>query len=99
MQRHLDEILVSQAKMLARRGEPNTTPDDEMRRMYAHHLEQVERFIESHPTMSMVNIDYGAMVQEPLQQAQKINAFLGRHLDVTKMAAVVDAGLYRNRAS
>lgn len=99
MQRHLNEILASQNKMLEHRGVPNTTSDEEMRNLYQRHLEQVYKLIETRPTMSMIKIDYRAMVESPMIHAQKINAFLGGHFDVTEMAAVVDKNFYRNRAS
>ena len=98
MQRHLDEILVSQSKMLEHRGVPHTTSDEEMRKLYQHHLEQVYKLIEKRPTMSMIKIDHRAIIDVPAVQAQKINAFLGGRLDVDEMAAVVDTKLYRNRA-
>jgi hypothetical protein len=99
MQRHLDEILASQNKMLEHRGVPHTTSDEEMRKLYQQHHEQVYKLIEKRPTMSMIKIDHRAIIEVPLVQAQKINAFLGGRLDVDEMAAVVDANLYRNRAS
>ena len=99
MQRHLDEILASQNKMLAHRGVPDRTSDAAMRRLYEQHLEQVYQLIQSRPTMSMIDIGYHDMVTAPAAQAQKINAFLGGHGDVARMAAVVDKNLYRNRAS
>ncbi len=97
MQRHLDEVLASQAKMLEHRGKPNTASDEDMRHMYEQHLEQVYQLIEDRPTMSMLAIDYREMVEDPMTQAQKINTFLGGRLDVSKMVAVVDHNLYRNR--
>lgn len=99
MQRHLDEILVSQSKMLEHRGVLHTTSDEEMRNLYQHHLKQVYTLIENRPTMSMIKIDHRAIIEAPAVQAQKINAFLGGRLDVDEMAEVVDTNLYRNRAS
>jgi hypothetical protein len=99
MQRHLDEVLASQNKMLEHRGVPCTTSDEEMRHLYQNHLAEVYKLIEKRPTMSMIKIDHRAMIELPAVEAKKINAYLGGHLDAAKMALVVDRDLYRNRAS
>ncbi len=98
MRRHLDEVLASQNKMLDHRGEDNKTRDDEMRKMYEEHLQQVEELVQKHPTLTRVEIHYREMIDDPKAQAAKINEFLGGHLDVDRMTSVVDKNLYRNRA-
>ena len=78
---------------------PCTTSDAEMRQLYGKHLEDVQSLIEIRPTMSMIKIDHRAMMEDPTIEAGKINAYLGGHLDVAKMAMVVELDFYRNRAS
>jgi hypothetical protein len=91
------EIVASQNKMLARRGERNDTPDD---RALALLEEQVRdaRFFWRRPHFEVLELHYKEALADPRAQARRIAAFLDRPLDVEKMAAVVDAQLYRNRA-
>jgi hypothetical protein len=97
MHRNLREIVASQNKMLARRGERNDTPDD---RALALLEEQVRdaRFFWRRPHFEVLELHYKEALADPRAQARRIAAFLDRPLDVEKMAAVVDAQLYRNRA-
>ena len=98
MRRHLDEVLASQAKMLDRRNEPNPTSDEEMRRIYQQHLDEVEALVAKHPTMEKLDVDYRELIEKPLEGARKIDAFLGGGHSIEDMAAMVDKNLYRNRA-
>ena len=47
--------------------------------------------------LDVLELDYRAVVSDPRAQARRMGEFLERPLDVEKMAAVVDAELYRNR--
>jgi hypothetical protein len=98
MRRHLDEVLASQNKMLDRGGKANPTADQEMKQMYLEHLKEVESLVAKHPTLELLEVEHRGMIENPLGEATKINEFLGGHLDVEKMASVVDPNLYRNRA-
>ncbi len=97
MRRNLHEVLASQAKMLARRGEVHDTPDDEMLRMYAQHLEKVEFQLRYRPNVEALHVEYRDVVEEPRGEAERMNEFLGGGLDVEAMVAAVDRQLYRNR--
>jgi hypothetical protein len=98
MRRRMGEILASQRKMLERRGEPaDTLPDDKMASLYARHVTQVEAMLAKRPYMAVLNVDYNALVLDPLPAARNVNDFLGGGLDVSAMANAVNQGLYRNR--
>lgn len=100
MRRNIEEVLASQQKMLERRGEEDETTDEKMLENYRDHLLLIDRRLrdtQNWAHLEAVNIDYKEAVGEPRKAAEKINAFVGGHLDVDKMAAVVDAKLYRNR--
>lgn len=100
MQRSLPEILASQRKMLARRGEPaDTIPDDKLAEIYARHLAQVERWLASQPNIQVLPMHYRDLIQAPATQAERVNEFLAGELDCEAMAGAVDPRLYRNRAS
>ncbi len=98
MRRNFHEVLASQAKMLERRGEASESSDERMIELYEDHLWKVDRLLQHGPHIEALDLDYRAVLEDPLAAARSIHAFLGLALDVDKMAGVVDARLYRNRA-
>ena len=100
MRRNLDEVLRSQNKMLERNGTAGTgVSDEKMRLNYELHLKKVYYRLGRTPNFQVLYLDYPAIIEDPLREARRISAFLGRHLDVEAMAGAVEAGLYRNRQS
>jgi len=97
MHRSLREIVASQNKMLARRGEKNDTSDD---RAVALLEEQVRdaRFFLRRPQFEVLELNYRETLDSPRPLALRMAEFVGGALDVEKMAQVVDVQLYRNRA-
>ena len=98
MRRNLHEVLASQAKMLDRRGEENTSEDEDMLRMYESHLDKVKFQLRFRDWFDVLYLDFSEVVGDPETQAKRLNEFVGGHLDVEKMATQVDPNLYRNRA-
>ena len=98
MRRDLSEVLASQQKMLHRRGETSETEDERMVELYENDLWKANYLLKHQPQFDYLDVHYRQVLEEPLQAAAAINEFLGGHLDVEKMAAVVDPDLYRNRA-
>lgn len=99
MRRDLDEVLASQAKMLERRGEKDETEDERMIELYQSHLRRVNAMLRHAPHFRSIDLHYTEVVEEPRRAAERIRDFLGRDMDVDQMASVVDAKLYRNRAT
>jgi hypothetical protein len=97
MRRDLDEIITSQNKMLEARGEAPGSDDSRLKARYIEHLAQIERFLARRACFSTLMLQYSDMVSNPAQEAARINRFIGGSLDATKMAAVADHTLYRNR--
>jgi hypothetical protein len=98
MKRNLEEVIVSQNKMLVRRGESADGDEDErMMLLFARHLEKVKKWIERQSHFEAIFLDYEKVVEDPDSRAEQIRAFLQRELDLTRMARVVDRQLYRNR--
>jgi len=100
-ERNLDEVLDSQERMLSRRSRaPAVTP--ERRRMlkgeYRHTLERVKAMAARRPEVRLLAVQYGEAISHAAATAGRINRFLGGGLDVERMAAVVEPGLYRNRS-
>jgi len=97
MRRNLEEVLASQAKMLARRGEKSQTTDEAMIASYQQHLEKIEFLLRYRRYFDVLYLDYKDAIERPRVAAERINTFLGGHLDVDRMTAMVDEQLYRNR--
>ena len=99
IRRDIDEVLASQRKMLARRGEAEETAPERMRALFEDDLWRASHYLKSRPEFETIEIHYSAILARPLEEARRIDAFLGGGLDVEAMAAAVDPQLYRNRAS
>ncbi|MBM4465832.1 MAG: sulfotransferase [Chloroflexi bacterium] len=99
MRRRMAEILASQKQMLVRRGEDaDKVSDEELARLFEKHLRKVEAWLAAQPHVEVLDVDYNAVLADPIPHACRINAFLGGLLDEEAMVAVVDSQLYRNRA-
>lgn len=99
MQRNIDEVLASQRKMLHRSGKPaGSVPDAQMKAMFGAELKRCEYWLSEQKNFSVLYVQYIDMIREPLEQAVRVNDFLGGCLDIKAMAASVDPSLYRNRS-
>ena len=99
MRRDVTEVLASQAKMLARRGEDGAKiPPEKMATLFEGELAKFDAWIDEQDNFSILRIDYAAAVKDPLAQAERVSSFLGGDLDAVAMAASIDPDLYRNQA-
>jgi hypothetical protein len=69
-----------------------------MMELYENDLWKANYLLKHQPQFEHLEVHYRQVLDEPLLAARQINEFLGGHLDVEKMASVVDPDLYRNRA-
>ena len=99
IRRDLEEVLASQRKMLARRGEAEETPPERMRALFEDDLWRARFQLKQRPEFETIELDYSAVLARPMEEARRVAAFLGHGLDAEAMAAAVDPQLYRNRAS
>lgn len=98
MLRNMAEILASQRQMLMRRGRAaNAVSDEALAQVFAKHLVQVRHWIEAQPNMHVLYVKYGDVLAQPVEQAQRVDRFLGGVLSVPAMAGVVDERLHRQR--
>jgi len=98
MRRNMEELLASQRRMLARRGESDQLDDRQMAQLFRKHLEQIQGWLDQQPGFDVVYVSYNEVLEDPQEQARKVNRFLGDTLDVDAMVRVVDPDLYRQRA-
>ncbi len=100
IQRNLQEILVSQSKMLAARGESGgSASDSEMRRFYETHLTRIKHFLSHELGFECLEVHYAEVVRNPRAVAQEVKTFLRANLEIDAMVKVVDERLYRNRVN
>ena len=98
IRREMEEVLASQRKMLARRGETEDTPPERMRALFEDDLWRASYQLKHREEFETIELHYSAVLARPLEEAQHLAAFLGGGLDAEAMAAAVDPQLYRNRA-
>lgn len=99
MRRELTEILASQRIMLHRHGKSVQSDDADIGRIFAKHLHDITAWLAKQNNMEVLYVSYNEMMTRPRTNVEAVNRFLGNHLDVAKMVAVIDHTLYRNRAS
>jgi hypothetical protein len=97
MHRNLREIVASQNKMLARRGESNDTSDDGAVALLEEQVRDA-RFFLRRPQFEVLELNYRETLDGPRPLALRMAEFVGEALDVEKMTQVVDRQLYRNRS-
>ena len=99
VRRDLQEVLVSQRKMLERRGTAGGDAGDaEMEKMFEDHLRRVERLLVRRRDCEVLYVEHRRALTHPHDVAADVNRFLGGRLDADRMTGVVDDTLYRNRA-
>lgn len=98
MQRNMEEILASQARMLARRGKDSSSvTDDELSKKFNMHLKNIKEWLAAQPNFDVMYVTYHEVIQNRRDHCIKINEFLGNRLDVKQMISVIDKTLYRNK--
>jgi hypothetical protein len=98
MQRALDEVLASQAKMLDRRGivhDPTRTAT--LRSQFILHLGATQRLLQNAKCFAVHEVSYLQLLRDAASEVDRIRLFLKRDLNEVAMRACVDPSLYRNR--
>jgi hypothetical protein len=98
MERDMDEMLVSQEKMLQRLGR-NAVPREEMKRSYVLHLRRLRDWLRQQRHMKLLYVRYNDLVERPEEHAERVSEFLDGRANVGRMTETVDSTLYRNRKS
>ncbi len=101
MERPIDEVVASQRKMIANRGEqaPKASPE-QMRQNLARHRKVILGAMRKSKKFEPLVVDYPDLVSNPDAWIEKIASFLGpgHPLDRQAMVACIDPNLHRNRA-
>jgi hypothetical protein len=96
MERNLDEILDSQEKMLKRLGR-KATPRESMKQSFSLHLQRLHAWLQQQRNVQILNVNYRDVIEQPEQQADRVNHFIGGRCNTQAMVRSVDPSLYRNR--
>ena len=97
MRRKIETVLKSQTVMLERLGNEGARLEPEqLARTYEQQLEQVKDYMNRHACFEFIEVWYGAVLEFPGTQIERINRFLSGELNVESMAAAVDPALRRN---
>ena len=100
MRRPVTEVVASQWKMLDHRGKAAKTERDHLEATQQKHVEQLLAILRGSGRVDLLEVDYPALVTDPLSQLPRIQDFLGTMLvgSLETLAAVVKPELYRNRS-
>lgn len=96
--RDLDEILISQTKMLNRLGKRGAGTDpDTLKSIFQKEVDKTQDWLLTQPHFRILKLQHHNMIENPMEAAEKINFFLGGNLNVQAMQGAIDPTLYRNR--
>jgi hypothetical protein len=96
MERDLDEMLISQEKMLARLNK-QAAPRAAVEQAFRNHLRRVRAWVLEQPNFKVLFVNYNDLLEPPHAQAELVSTFLGGKADPDSMLKAVDPSLYRNR--
>lgn len=98
MRRDLGEVLASQKKMLERLGKAGGGLEDEkMAELFRSQIKEFEAWAGGKSNLLVLYVNYTDFLDDPPNQARRIEDFLAMPLDTGRMAEVADPSLYRNR--
>lgn len=98
MNRPIDEVVASQRVMIDRLGTgKGQQSEEEMAKILHGHRAMILKWLQDHPRIEVLNVDYPQLVSAPDEVVPKLVDFLGaeRLVDAGAMASVVDPSLKR----
>ncbi|MBW2014856.1 MAG: alkaline phosphatase family protein [Deltaproteobacteria bacterium] len=98
MERHMDEVLASQEKMLKRSGkQTDQRKSEKLKKVFETQTRKLKSWLSNQKSFRIMNVSYNQIIETPVESCTMINKFLEDTLNIEKMAAVVDKSLYRQR--
>jgi hypothetical protein len=100
MRRDLREVIMSQRAMLERSDRTGAGVSDErMAAIFEEEMKAIGEWLSHQPGFDVLEVDYGDCLLTAPSVAARLQRFLGGTLDERRMAATVDASLYRQRST
>ncbi|MFY7943080.1 MAG: sulfotransferase domain-containing protein [Crocinitomicaceae bacterium] len=93
MRREMDEILISQEKML---NKDQSAEREKFKTIYELHIKKTYQFLELNK-IPFIDIHYSNLVSNPNYELTKLIDFLNMDLDLEKLKASINQKYYRNR--
>ena len=97
LEREIKEILESQRKLLAHRNEKATADEAGIEMQIQKHLSVMKPWLVRQPNIEVLYVNYNTLMTKPEPLCEQITEFLDLPLNQTRMLAVPDRHLYRNR--
>jgi sulfotransferase family protein len=97
LERDVHEILTSQRKMLMNRNEREMGEETGIEAQIQKHLSVMKPWLVRQPNIEVLYVNYNTLMTDPEPVCEQIIEFLDRPLNQTRMLAVPDKQLYRNR--
>lgn len=98
MNRPMTEVMRWQAIMLQRSGRTGAALlPERLAQVFQTQLAQVRQWLIARPNFQVLDVEYAEVMARPLEQARRMQAFLGLPLQVDTIVAAVDPSLHRNR--
>ncbi len=94
MERDLNEILISQQKML---GKPAGAYPTALAEAFTKQVEKAKAWIKSQPNVTAVFVNYSDIIANPDEEMQNIADYLDEELSIEAMVSAIDKNLYRNK--
>jgi hypothetical protein len=99
MEREPGEILASQQKMLANRNQKSEVSDADLQEQFQKHLAAIKYWLARQPNMEVMYVNYNKMMAGPENYCQAVANFVAVPVNISKMLAVPNERLYRNRVT
>jgi hypothetical protein len=100
MRRPLEEVVASQAEMIRRRNQSAAAlPASQMMAALQAHLNQVKSWVKDKQNISILDVEYHDLLNDPKRLSMTLREFLSADLDIEAMARQLDPTLYRQRTS
>jgi Sulfotransferase domain. len=97
LERDVQEILASQRKMLLNRKEAEMGDETEIAAQIQKHLSVMKPWLVRQPNIEVLYVNYNTLIAKPQPVCAQVIEFLDLPLNQTRMLAVPDKLLYRNR--
>ena len=98
MERNMDEILLSQDKMIDMLGGKKAVVDKSvLKTTFRNQVSKVKEYLAGRENFNEVFVNYNELVKEENQIIHSMNSNLNLRLDIDKSLEVIDYSLYRNK--